>query len=135
MAAAVIGGVMLGAASGLVFVLLGRVSGVTGMIAGAWPAARNGWQWPAAFLAGLVVAGAIGRALSPASVPGLSAPLGLAIASGALVGFGARYGGGCTSGHGVCGVGRLSPRSIVGCATFMAVAMIVVFALRQGGVR
>ena len=68
-------------------------------------------------------------------MPGLAAPLGLAIASGALVGFGARYGGGCTSGHGVCGVGRLSPRSIVGCATFMAVAMIVVFALRQGGVR
>lgn len=133
MAAAVIGGVMLGAASGLVFVLLGRVSGVTGMIAGAWPAARNGWQWPAAFLAGLVVAGAIGRALSPASVPGLAAPLGLAIASGALVGFGARYGGGCTSGHGVCGVGRLSRRSIVGTATFVTAAMIVVYVVRHTG--
>jgi uncharacterized membrane protein YedE/YeeE len=130
---AVIGGVMIGVASGLVFLLLGRLAGVTGIVAGAWPAPNRWWTWRAAFLAGLVIAGAIGRLLSPASVPGLSAPIGTALAAGLLAGFGARYGGGCTSGHGVCGVGRLSRRSIVGCATFMIVAMIVVFVARHGG--
>lgn len=130
---AVIGGVMIGVASGLVFLLLGRMAGVTGIVAGAWPAPNRWWTWRAAFLAGLVIAGAIGRLVSPASVPGLSTPFALAAAAGLLAGFGARYGGGCTSGHGVCGVGRLSRRSIVGCATFMIVAMIVVFVARHGG--
>ena len=82
---------------------------------------------------GLVVAGAIAHASIPAPIVGPSASWPLALVAGLLVGFGARYGGGCTSGHGVCGVGRLSRRSIVGCATFMAVAMIVVFVVRHGG--
>ena len=133
MIAAITGGVMIGVASGLVFLLLGRLAGVTGIVAGAWPAPNRWWTWRAAFLAGLVIAGAIGRAVSPASVPGLSTPIALAATAGLLAGFGARYGGGCTSGHGVCGVGRLSRRSIAGCATFMVVAMIVVFVVRHGG--
>jgi uncharacterized membrane protein YedE/YeeE len=131
MAAALLGGILIGAASGLVFLLLGRIAGVTGIVAGAWPAARRWWTWRAAFLAGLVLAGAIGARLAPDRVAGSTAPLPLALAAGLLVGFGARYGGGCTSGHGVCGVGRLSRRSIVGCATFMVVAMIVVFVARH----
>ncbi|MEO5822335.1 MAG: YeeE/YedE family protein [Vicinamibacteraceae bacterium] len=129
---ALLGGICIGAAAGLVFLLLGRVAGVTGIVADAWPAPHRDWQWRAAFLGGLVTAGAIAPAVAPDAVAGPSASWPLAIVAGLLVGFGARYGGGCTSGHGVCGVGRLSRRSIVGCATFMAVAMIVVFVARHG---
>ena len=130
---ALAGGVCIGAASGLVFLLLGRVSGVTGIVAHAWPAWPRDWQWRAAFLAGLVLAGAVAARVGPGVVVGPAAPWPLALVAGVLVGFGARYGGGCTSGHGVCGVGRLSRRSIVGCATFMAVAMLVVLVVRRGG--
>ena len=107
--------------------------GITGILANAWPAADRGWSWRAAFVVGLVVAGAVAARVDPGAVVGPSAAWPLALVAGLLVGFGARYGGGCTSGHGVCGVGRLSRRSIVGCATFMAVAMIVVFVVRYGG--
>jgi uncharacterized membrane protein YedE/YeeE len=133
MVSAFIGGVCIGAASGLVLLLLGRVAGVTGILANAWPAAHRGWGWRAAFVAGLVTAGALAPLVAPGAIAGPSASWPVAIAGGLLVGFGARYGGGCTSGHGVCGVGRLSRRSIVGCATFMAVAMVVVFIVRHGG--
>ena len=74
------------------------------------------------------------RRRSRRAIAGPTASWPLALAAGLLVGFGARYGGGCTSGHGVCGVGRLSRRSIVGCATFVAVAMLVVFVVRHAGV-
>jgi len=131
MAAALLGGILIGAASGLIFLLLGRIAGITGIITGSWPAPRRWWTWRAAFLAGLVLAGAVGARLAPDRVAGSAASLPLALVAGLLVGFGARYGGGCTSGHGVCGVGRLSRRSIVGCATFMVVAMIVVFVARH----
>jgi uncharacterized protein len=131
MAAALLGGILIGTASGLVFLLLGRIAGITGILTGAWPAPRRWWTWRAAFLAGLVLAGAVGAHLAPDRVTGSTASLPLALVAGLLVGFGARYGGGCTSGHGVCGVGRLSRRSIVGCATFMVVAMIVVFVARH----
>ena len=128
-----IGGVCIGTAAGLLVLLLGRVAGITGILANAWPAADRGWSWRAAFVVGLVVAGAVAARVDPGAVVGPSAAWPLALVAGLLVGFGARYGGGCTSGHGVCGVGRLSRRSIVGCATFMAVAMIVVFVVRYGG--
>jgi uncharacterized protein len=131
---ALAGGVCLGAAAGLVFLLLGRVAGVTGIVAGAAPSLRRGSSWRAAFLAGLVSSGAIAAIVSPGAIAGSAAPASIAALAGLLVGFGARYGGGCTSGHGVCGVGRLSRRSIVGCATFMAVAMLVVFVSRHTGI-
>jgi uncharacterized membrane protein YedE/YeeE len=130
---ALLGGVCIGAAAGLVFLLLGRVAGVTGIVAGAAPSMQRGSWWRASFVAGLVTSGAIADALWPGAIGATGATWPVAAAAGVLVGFGARYGGGCTSGHGVCGVGRLSRRSIAGCAIFMAVAMIVVFALRHGG--
>ena len=130
---ALIGGVCIGAAAGLVALLLGRVAGVTGILANAWPAPHRGWGWRAFFVLGLIVAGAIGAAVEPAAIAGPSVAWPLSMGAGLLVGFGARYGGGCTSGHGVCGVGRLSRRSIAGCATFMVVAMVVVFVARYGG--
>jgi uncharacterized membrane protein YedE/YeeE len=135
MGSALLGGVMVGAASGAIVLLLGRVAGITGILAGAWPASGRWWTWRAAFVAGLVLAGAIGGRAAPDAIGATPASMPLAIAAGLLVGFGARYGGGCTSGHGVCGVGRLSRRSIVGTATFVAVAMIVVFVVRHGSVQ
>jgi uncharacterized protein len=130
---ALVGGVCIGVASGLIVLLLGRVSGVTGIVAGAFAPPEDGGAWRAAFVAGLIVAGVVAALADPAAVVGPAVPWPLALTAGLLVGFGARYGGGCTSGHGVCGVGRLSRRSIAGCATFIAVAMIVVFVGRRGG--
>jgi uncharacterized membrane protein YedE/YeeE len=127
-ARALLGGIGIGLAAGLVLLLLGRIAGVTGIVAGVHR--RSGWRL--AFVAGLLAAGAVGTIAVPDAIVATSAPPAVAIAGGLLVGFGARYGGGCTSGHGVCGVGRLSRRSIVGCATFMAVAMAVVYVLRHG---
>jgi uncharacterized membrane protein YedE/YeeE len=131
---ALIGGVCVGGAAGLVVLLLGRVSGITGIVADAWPAPRRDWAWRAAFLVGLVVAGLAGTVADPTAIAGPTASWPLAATAGLLVGFGARFGGGCTSGHGVCGVGRLSRRSIIGCGTFVVVAMLVVLVVRHAGV-
>jgi uncharacterized membrane protein YedE/YeeE len=133
MVRALIGGICIGVASGLVVLLLGRVSGITGIVADAWPAPHRDWAWRAAFLVGLVAAGSAGTLVDPAAIAGPTASWPLALVAGLLVGFGARYGGGCTSGHGICGVGRLSRRSIVGCGMFVAVAMAVVFVVRHAG--
>jgi uncharacterized membrane protein YedE/YeeE len=133
MVRALIGGICIGVASGLVVLLLGRVSGITGIVAGAWPGPHRDWAWRTAFLVGLVVAGSAGTRLDPAAIAGPAVSWPLALVAGLLVGFGARYGGGCTSSHGVCGVGRLSRRSIVGCGVFVVVAMAVVFVVRRAG--
>lgn len=133
MVPALIGGVFVGSAAGLVVLLLGRVSGITGIVADAWPAPQRDWTWRVAFVVGLVVAGVVGSIVAPAAIAGPATSWPIALVSGLLVGFGARYGGGCTSGHGICGVGRLSPRSLVGCGTFVAVAMLVVFVVRHAG--
>jgi uncharacterized membrane protein YedE/YeeE len=130
---ALVGGICIGVASGLVVLVLGRVSGITGVVADAWPAPHRDWTWRMAFLVGLIVSGIAGTLVDPAAIAGPTAPWPLALGAGLLVGFGARYGGGCTSGHGVCGVGRLSRRSIVGCTVFVAVAMVVVFVVRHTG--
>jgi uncharacterized membrane protein YedE/YeeE len=130
---ALIGGVCIGLAAGVVFLLLGRIAGVTGIVAGAGRIGSGRSGWRLAFGLGLIAAGAIGTRAAPDAIVATNAPPVLAIVGGLLVGFGARYGGGCTSGHGVCGMGRLSRRSIVGCAVFMVVAMLVVFATRHGG--
>lgn len=124
-------GVLIGLAAGLLLLLNGRLAGVSGIVAGAVSGRGDERAWRLAFLAGLIVAGLAGRALAPDAVPGFSASLPLLAVAGVLVGFGARYGGGCTSGHGVCGVGRLSPRSLVGTITFVLVAMGVVFIVRH----
>lgn len=129
---AVIGGVMIGTSAALLLLLNGRIAGISGILGGilAPPSRETGWRL--AFLAGLVLAplvytGLIGS-LPPVSVD-TTYPL-LAFA-GLLVGFGARLGAGCTSGHGVCGIGRGSPRSLVATGIFMAVAIATVFVTRH----
>jgi uncharacterized membrane protein YedE/YeeE len=122
------GGALIGAAAALLWLTLGRIAGISGILAGTLAPDRG---WRLAFLAGLIGA-PLGWALL-AGAPELqitATPLTL-IAAGLLVGFGTRLGSGCTSGHGVCGLARLSPRSMAATGIFMATAAAVVFAMRH----
>lgn len=127
------GGLLIGTAAALLLLLTGRVAGVSGMVATASSMGAGGTPWSAAtaFLVGLPI-GAVLIALlvrTPEVMVTSSVPL--LIVAGLLVGFGTRLGNGCTSGHGVCGMARLSPRSIAATATFMASAAATVFILRH----
>lgn len=130
LAQALAGGVLIGAASGGLLLANGRIAGISGILAGATRRAGGGWRF--AFLAGLLAAGAAaglaGRAV-PAALGGQS--LALLAAAGLITGFGTRLGGGCTSGHGVCGLARFSPRSLAAVLTFMGVAALTVFIRRH----
>jgi uncharacterized membrane protein YedE/YeeE len=126
---AAIGGALIGLAATLLMLLTGRIAGVAGILGDLIGNAERAWRL--AFLLGLIAAplalGAGGIALRAPAMPGL---LVVAVA-GLLVGFGTRRGNGCTSGHGICGIARLSPRSIAATATFMLVAMLVLAIARH----
>ncbi len=132
---AALGGAMIGAAAVLFMALNGRIAGISGIAAGVLAPAAGDWDWRASFLAGLVAA-PLPFWLATGGMPAFDAtyPIWLTMLGGALVGFGARLGGGCTSGHGVCGMARLSRRSIMATVVFMAVAIAVTFMLRAAGV-
>lgn len=119
---ALAGGVLIGVAAALLLLTHGRIAGISGIVGGLLSSETRDRSWRVAFVGGLLIAGLIGGLLAPASAGGASAPL--AIAGGLLVGFGARYGSGCTSGHGVCGLSRLSRRSLVAVAVFMSTGAI-----------
>jgi uncharacterized protein len=128
---AALGGLLIGLASWLLLASLGRVTGISGIAAGALsptqgaPADETAWRW--AFLLGLVVVGAL--VASTMHVPVIAArPYTLLAAAGLLVGFGTVLGSGCTSGHGVCGLGRRSMRSLVATLVFMGAGMVTVTA-------
>lgn len=126
------GGVLIGLAATLLLWLNGRVAGVSGIFNGVLFPHRRDIAWRLAFLAGLIVAAGLYMGLVPgAPLPrtGFS-PAGLIVA-GLLVGFGTRMGNGCTSGHGVCGIGRLSLRSLVAVVTFMATAIATTYVVRH----
>lgn len=119
---------MIGAGAVVLLVTRGRLAGISGICAGLL-AGHRGVSWRAAFVAGLLVAGLLGATLFPSlSVSGsVSNPSTVRLViAGVLVGIGARVGGGCTSGHGVCGIGRLSKRSVVATIVFMSTAMVTV---------
>ncbi|HEV2957882.1 MAG TPA: YeeE/YedE family protein [Xanthobacteraceae bacterium] len=128
---ALVGGALIGLAAVLLTLLNGRIAGVSGILGEALTGADRGWRL--AFLAGLIAAplllGAVGQ---PLPRPWMPSSFAIIIAAGLLVGFGTRLGGGCTSGHGVCGIARLSPRSIAATLVFMATAMVVVALMRHG---
>lgn len=132
-AAAIVGGLLIGSAAGLFLILSGRIAGVSGMTAAALRIAdrRPPWLQAVGFLLGLQ--GGVLLVSLAAGVPDLeinsSAPL--LITGGLLVGFGTRLGNGCTSGHGVCGLARLSPRSIMATAVFMTAGIATVFVARH----
>jgi uncharacterized membrane protein YedE/YeeE len=127
------GGLLIGGAVSLLLVLTGRIAGVSGMVATAARIADAGppWRLAAAFIVGLPLGAALVSLVvrQPQIAVTSSAPL--LIAAGLLVGFGTRLGNGCTSGHGVCGIGRLAPRSIAATLTFMAAAAATVFIVRH----
>jgi len=128
---AAIGGALIGFAAALLMLTIGRIAGVSGIVDGLISSAE-GRGWRAAFVAGLVLApvvsGLVGFTLS---VPRMPASWVLVAGAGLLVGFGSRLGGGCTSGHGVCGIARLSPRSIAATLIFIGTAMVVVAIARH----
>jgi len=126
------GGVTIGVASALLLLTTGKMAGISGIFAGTiLPGTGSERAWRAAFVAGLVGAGLLIAAWMPEALGKPSASPGLVVAAGLLVGFGSRLGCGCTSGHGICGIGRISPRSLAATATFMATAVLTVFVVRH----
>lgn len=127
------GGLLIGTAAALLLLLTGRIAGVSGMVATATRMGAGGtpWSQAAAFIVGLPIGAALIALLvrKPEVIVTSSVPL--LIVAGLLVGFGTRLGNGCTSGHGVCGMARLSPRSIAATVTFMASAATTVFIMRH----
>ncbi|HYH21478.1 MAG TPA: YeeE/YedE thiosulfate transporter family protein [Azospirillum sp.] len=130
--AALAGGALIGLSAALLLVLNGRVAGISGMLGGLVAPARGETAWRLAFLAGLLAAplayAALGGTLPDVQADASAA---LLVVGGLLVGFGTRLGSGCTSGHGVCGLARLSPRSLVATGVFMAAAVATVFVARH----
>jgi uncharacterized membrane protein YedE/YeeE len=132
--ASLAGGVLLGLASALFIMLNGRILGISGILAGLLPFKRADSLWRLSFLAGLFAAPWLVQALAPGdwlATPRIEASTGLVLVSGVLVGLGTRFGAGCTSGHGVCGLSRMSPRSIVATGLFMAAGFATVFVVQH----
>jgi uncharacterized membrane protein YedE/YeeE len=127
------GGLLIGLAAVLLMVLNGRIAGMTGIISGLLPPViSSDWDWRAAFLTGAVIS-PLFYLLAIGGLPALQvdASPALLLASGMIVGVGVTFGSGCTSGHGVCGLARLSPRSVAAVLTFMASAGATVFVVRH----
>lgn len=129
------GGLLIGAAAGLFLLLTGRIAGVSGLTAATARLGAGGppWALAAGFVLGLPLGAFALAALVRRPEIAVTSSVPLLVAAGLLVGFGTRLGNGCTSGHGVCGVARLSPRSIAATATFMAAAVATVFLMRLAG--
>ncbi|MDI7775248.1 YeeE/YedE family protein [Asticcacaulis sp. EMRT-3] len=127
---ALAGGALIGAAAGGLYLTTGRIAGISGIFGNAVLHKPQAWRW--LFVGGLIVAGLMARLFGIAPHTLGSGPFILAV-SGLLVGFGTRLGNGCTSGHGVCGLARLSPRSLVAVIVFIATAAATVFIARHIG--
>jgi uncharacterized protein len=125
-------GAAFGAAAGLLLLGAGRIAGIGGTIAGLLERRVEGLDFRIAFLGGLVVTGVFARAFVPDAVPIVATMPSLAlVAGGILIGLGARLANGCTSGHGVCGVGRFSTRSLVATATFCTTGALTLALIRM----
>lgn len=134
--ASTLGGMIIGLAAAVMLAFNGRIAGISGIL-GGFLEAGEGWSWRGLFLLGMVLGGLGLLAFAPSVMPGAAIDsLPLLIGAGLLVGFGTRLGGGCTSGHGICGISRLSVRSLTATIIFMAAAMITTFVMRHliGGV-
>lgn len=132
--ASLAGGILVGLAAAVFILMNGRVLGISGILGGLLPPKANDAGWRIAFLLGIFSAPLVYGWLAPdgfTQAPRIDAGYGLLVIAGLLVGLGTRYGSGCTSGHGVCGLARLSPRSLVATLTFMAAGFAVVYAVRH----
>ncbi len=127
-----LGGLLIGVAAVGLMLFNGKVAGISGILADSFIVSEGSRWWRWAFLGGLLLGGLVAVALSPAVFEStLERSAGALILAGGLVGVGTQLGGGCTSGHGVCGIGRLSKRSIVATVTFMATGALTVLATSQ----
>jgi uncharacterized membrane protein YedE/YeeE len=130
---ALAGGVLIGLAASLLLMGYGRIAGISGIAGNLIVGKRGDRAWRGAFLLGLLVAGLLAAVLTPHAIGAAPRPLAAIAGAGLLVGIGTRLGSGCTSGHGVCGLSRLSPRSLVATLTFMLAGVISVTLLRWVG--
>ena len=131
---ALIGGAMIGLASGSLMLALGRVAGISGVFGGLIKPAPADWPWRVAFIAGMIAAGsaaAMAGGWFPLTPLASERPLPLLIVAGLLVGAGTSLANGCTSGHGVCGLALFSTRSLVAVATFLGTGFIVTYVMRH----
>ena len=128
---ALAGGVLIGVAAGMLALLNGRIAGISGVVGGLLKPARGDVGWRVAFVLGLVGAPLVYMVFAAVPAPQIDAGLGMLIAAGLLVGIGTRYGSGCTSGHGVCGLSRLSLRSLAATLSFMGAGFATVFVMRH----
>jgi uncharacterized membrane protein YedE/YeeE len=129
--AALGGGLLVGLAAAMFVLLLGRVAGISGVLGGLLAPARGDVAWRVAFVLGLVASPLAWLLLGAVPRPHITAGHGTLVLAGLLVGLGTRYGAGCTSGHGVCGLSRLSPRSLVATLSFMGAGFVTVYVLRH----
>ena len=132
--ASLMGGLLLGVASAAFLLINGRILGISGILGGLLPPKVGDIGWRVAFLLGMLAAPTVFMALAPAglaSEPRIDAGFWTVIAAGLLVGIGTRYASGCTSGHGVCGLSRLSPRSLVATLSFMGAGFFIVYIVRH----
>ena len=128
---ALAGGVLIGLAAAMFVLLNGRIAGISGVVAGLLKPAKGDMAWRAAFLLGLLAAPLFYLLLADAPALQIDAGFGAIAVAGLLVGIGTRYGSGCTSGHGVCGLSRMSPRSLVATTAFMGAGFVTVFMIRH----
>lgn len=128
---ALAGGALIGLAAGAFVLLNGRIAGISGIAGGLLSAVKGDVAWRIAFLAGLIGAPLVYQLGAPLPEVRIDADTATLIAAGLLVGVGTRYGSGCTSGHGVCGISRFSPRSLVATGAFMLAGFATVFVVRH----
>jgi len=128
---ALAGGLLIGLAAALFVLLNGRIAGISGIVGGLLRPARGDVGWRIAFSAGLVGAPLVCAFAATLPTPRIDADIATLAVAGLLVGVGTRYGAGCTSGHGVCGLSRLSPRSLVATLAFMGAGFATVFVVRH----
>ena len=132
--ASLAGGLILGVASAMFILLNGRILGISGILGGLMPPKTGDTWWRVAFLLGMFAAPTVFHAVMPVewvTAPRIDAGVLSVIGAGLLVGIGTRYASGCTSGHGVCGLSRLSPRSLVATLSFMGAGFLMVYVLRH----
>jgi uncharacterized membrane protein YedE/YeeE len=132
--ASLTGGIILGIASAIFILVNGRILGISGILGGLMPPKLGDTFWRISFLLGLLVAPTLFHAVVPAqyiTAPRIDATDMMVVIAGLLVGIGTRYASGCTSGHGVCGLSRLSPRSLVATLSFMGTGFAMVYVMRH----
>ena len=128
---ALAGGILIGLAAAMFILLNGRIAGISGILGGLLAPVKGDIAWRLAFLGGMVIAPVLWRIAASLPTLEITASYPMLVIAGLLVGISTRYGSGCTSGHGVCGISRLSPRSLAATAAFMTSGFLTVFVIRH----